>query len=322
MDGADRVGEPVGAAGMRASHAAIAAAGLLVMALAVSAGGHRLAVSETAIEIDMPEDLPAEDLPPEGDPAEAGASASEVEPARAPSRAIDPETASPSGPGTGALERVAPRAPLSELSLAAPPSPRTPPVRPGQPNEPGETQEWKGEPLFQPVAPAAGEIESKGVSVAISGIEVVRSDETCTDDAGKSWPCGVRARTAFRAFLRNRAVTCAEPEANGGPATAQCHIGKQDIGQWLVDNGWARAAAGGPYADAGEKARAAGKGIFGPAPDVSNLPPEPSITLAPLPDPKGPSSGPSSILDLSGTAATPPGEEATPLQVFPPAPAR
>lgn len=284
---------------MRASHAAIAAAGLLVMALAVSAGGHRLAVSEAAIEIDMPEDLPAEDMPPEGDPAEAGTSASEVEPARAP---------------------------LSELSLAAPPSPRTPPVRPGQPNEPGETQEWKGEPLFQPVAPAAGEIESKGVSVAISGIEVVRSDEACTDDAGKSWPCGVRARTAFRAFLRNRAVTCAEPEANGGPATAQCHIGKQDIGQWLVDNGWARAAAGGPYADAGEKARAAGKGIFGPAPDVSNLPPEPSITLAPLPDPNGassgPSSGPSSILDLSGTAATPPGEEATPLQVFPPAPAR
>jgi len=316
---------------MRAAHAAIAAAGLLVAAFAISAGGHRLAGSEAAIEIDMPENLPPEALPPEGDVAEpdAPAPAPEVDaahedgdvkapPAPAPWRAIDPEVVSPS-PGTGALERVAPRAPLSELALAGPPKPEAPRGKPGQPDVAPVPQEWKGEPLFQPVAPAAGEVGSKGVSIAISGIEVTQPDETCTDDAGTQWACGMRARTAFRAFLRNRAVICAEPEAGSRPVTARCHIGNQDIGLWLVENGWVRAAAGGPYAEAGEQARAAGKGIFGPAPDVSDLPPEPSISIAPLPGPDQPSS----ILDLSGTAATPPaGSAPTPLQVFPPAPGR
>ncbi|TIW89241.1 MAG: thermonuclease family protein, partial [Mesorhizobium sp.] len=61
--------------------------------------------------------------------------------------------------------------------------------------------DWNGTKLFQPVAPAAGMIEAKGYSVAISGIDIVRQDETCAD-GGKSWTCGSRARTAFRAFLR------------------------------------------------------------------------------------------------------------------------
>lgn len=297
MDGADRVGEPVGRPGMRPAHAAIAAAGLLVMALAISAGGHRLAASEAAIEIDAPEDLPPDPdaLPPEDDAA--GPEAPEAE-AKA---------------GVGALERVAPRAPLSELALAAPAKPKQPP------RAPDAAQDWKGEPLFQPVAPAAGEIESNGVSVAVSGIEATPPEETCTDAAGREWACGMHARTAFRAFLRNRAVTCGEPEAGSRPAMAQCSVGNKDIGLWLVENGWARAVAGGPYADAGDKARAAGKGMFGPAPDLSSLPPEPSIVVAPLPGPQQPSS----ILDLSGTATTPPAAApATPLQVFPPAPGR
>mgnify|MGYP002074201803 CR=1 FL=1 len=297
MDGADRVGEPVGRPDMRPAHAAIAAAGLLVMALAISAGGHRLAAGETTVEIDAPEDpLPDPDALPSEDDA-AGPEAPEAK-AQA---------------GVVALERVAPRAPLSELALAAPAKPKQPP------RAPDAAQDWKGEPLFQPVAPAAGEIESNGVAVVISGIEVTPADETCTDDAGRNWACGLRARTAFRAFLRSRAVTCGVPEADSRPATAQCSLGNKDIGLWLVENGWARAAAGGPYAEAGDKARAAGKGIFGPAPDLSSLPPEPSIVVAPLPGPDQPSS----ILDLSGTAATPPAASpATPLQVFPPAPGR
>ena len=98
-------------------------------------------------------------------------------------------------------------------------------------------------------------IEAKGYSVAVSGIRRRPQDETCTTD-GKSWPCGVRARTAFRAFLRGRAVICTVPPEGGRDLiAAQCRIGKQDVGQWLVDNGWARAGQGGPYVEAGDKAR-------------------------------------------------------------------
>lgn len=284
---------------MRLSHTMLAVAAILAGGLAIWMGGQRLAGDQTVIEIDAPQDFVAEDeagLTDESmtDPAKAqtdGAQTS-VDALRA-----QPEPASPANDrgdaSSGTLERVAPRGPLSELALANRPKPKA----------------WKDAPLFQPVAPAAGEIEAEGFSIVLSGLEVTQPDASCADDAGRQWACGLRARTAFRAFLRNRAVTCTEPEAHSGPPVAQCRVGGEDIGQWLVENGWARAEAGGPYADLGRKAQEAKKGIFGPAPDVSGLPPEPSITVAPLPD----ATRPSSILDLSGSEPTP--------QAFPPAPA-
>jgi endonuclease YncB( thermonuclease family) len=136
----------------------------------------------------------------------------------------------------------------------------------------------------------------------------------------------MRARTAFRAFLRGRAVTCSgagtkkdtTASSAGAPAAivADCKVARQDVGQWLVENGWARATQGGPYADAGEAAHKAGKGIFGAAPDLSGLPPPPAAVEDTAPE------APSSILDLSGTAATPPDDPSMQQQVFPPAPAQ
>ena len=135
--------------------------------------------------------------------------------------------------------------------------------------------------LFQPVASAAGLIEANGYSVAVSGVDIVRQDETCSED-GKSWACGIRARTAFRSFLRGRAVACkVPPEADRNLIAAECRIGRLDVGQWLVENGWARAVAGGPYVEASDKARAARKGIFGAAPDLGGLPPAPMPVAAP-----------------------------------------
>jgi hypothetical protein len=83
------------------------------------------------------------------------------------------------------------------------------------------------------------------------------------------------------------------PEGGRDTIAAQCRIGNQDLGQWLVENGWARAAAGGPYVEAGNKARGDAKGIFGAPPDLSGLP------AAPTPIEAQPEAA-SSILDLSG----------------------
>jgi endonuclease YncB( thermonuclease family) len=179
---------------------------------------------------------------------------------------------------------------LSKLALAAPPKPKMP-------------DDWKGTKLFQPVASAAGLIEAKGYSVAVSGIDVVRPEETCSF-AGKSWPCGLRARTAFRAFLRGRAVVCTVPPEGGRDLiAAECRIGKQDVGQWLVDNGWARAVAGGPYLEAADKARSGKKGIFGAPPNLSGMPAMPAAA-APAPE------APSSILDEIGGVLKPVGQPA------------
>ncbi len=295
---------------MRPAHAAAAAAILVAMSAAILAGGHRFAVPANEIVI-APEDIPPMPAGSEtgADDGQAGddASTEAIEP-RQPdealirSRAIDPEIVAPPSAGAAPLERAAPRPPLSNLSLAMPPKPKMP-------------DEWKGEPLFQPLATAAGIFQSRGYTVAISGVDAVKPDETCTDADGKEWNCGMRARGAFRAFLRGRAPVCAVPPDGGRDTiSAACRIGKQDLGAWLVANGWARATRGGPYVKAEEVARKERMGIFGAAPDLSNLPPAPAPVEAPVePSP--------SILDLSGEPPLP----STPAPAtpgFPPAPAQ
>lgn len=300
-------------------------------ALIAMGSGRFAAPTDSAVTIDNPDmsDLPEDsassgqqaDEEPQAEvssgvqeqEAQAQRQVSSTPPPSGLARTIDPETIAPPDVAARELERVAPRKPLSTLSLAQPPKPKPP-------------EELKNEPLYQPVAVAAGLIEAKGNTIALSGVEAVKPDETCSDAAGKSWNCGMRARTAFRAFLRGRAVTCsgagtkkdATASSAGAPAAivADCKVARQDVGQWLVENGWARATQGGPYADAGEAAHKAGKGIFGAAPDLSGLPPPPAAVEDTVPE------APSSILDLSGTAATPPDDPSMQQQVFPPAPAQ
>ncbi|WP_411909899.1 thermonuclease family protein [Mesorhizobium sp. ESP6-5] len=265
---------------MRLPHLVLAVLMIPAMAALVVAGGRTLKGSESTVAVDQID--PGADTTAEADrdatPEEPSTSAVRA-PAQPPnpavhSRAIDPDVVAPPELPTGELERVEPRAPLSKLALAVPPKPKMP-------------DDWNGTKLFQPVAPAAGLIEAKGYSVAISGIDVVRQDETCTTD-GKSWPCGIRARTAFRAFLRGRAVVCTVPPEGGRDRiAAECRIGKQDVGQWLVENGWARAAKGGPYVEAGDKAQGAKKGIFGSAPNLAGIS---AMAAAPTPAPQAPGS--------------------------------
>lgn len=323
---------------MRPLPAVLAVLVLGASAAAIVAGG-RIATEGSKVEIsdedvptlDMLGDPPAVDeptgndapLPPE--PQQSGQTAPQPDPsqaapqqtdqlqaiqqqAQAASRTIDPMMAAPPSDPT-ALQRIEPRAPLSKLSQA-------------QPKKLAMPDKWKGTPLYQPVAPAAGRIEAKGYSVAVSGVDVMPEDETCTDEAGKSWPCGVRARSAFRAFIGHRAVNCVVPPEGGRDLiSASCRIGKVDVGQWLVSNGWARPVAGGPYAEAGEKAKTEKKGIFGKAPEMTGLPPAPPPVSAPA-------AVPSSIIDSSGLSAPPApnnppslGQGGDPkLQVFPPAP--
>ncbi|WP_368773591.1 thermonuclease family protein [Mesorhizobium sp. M7A.F.Ca.MR.362.00.0.0] len=264
---------------MRLLRHALAVLMVPVMAAMVVAGGRTLKGSESVITVDQLDpgaDTMAQQaagtVPQE--PATSAIAAPQPPKPAPHSRAIDPEIVAPPELPADGLERVEPREPLSKLALAVPPKPKMP-------------DDWNGTKLFQPVAPAAGLIEAKGYSVAVSGIDIVRQDETCSED-GKTWPCGVRARTAFRAFLRGRAVVCTVPPQGGRDLiAAECRIGKQDVGQWLVDNGWARAARGGPYIEAGDKARTAKKGIFGSAPDLSGMP---AMPAAPRPAPQAPGS--------------------------------
>jgi hypothetical protein len=80
----------------------------------------------------------------------------------------------------------------------------------------------------------------------------------------------MQARTAFRQWLRSRAIMCRLPQNDSGAAIATvCKLGNDDAAEWLVTNGWAKAAPDGTYADAGRKAEDARLGIFGDKPDAS-----------------------------------------------------
>lgn len=199
-----------------------------------------------------------------GDPDDAARRA-------ATARAVAPEIVAPPPLDPAELQRTEPRQPLSDLALALPPKPVPP-------------DKWKGTLLHRPVALASARFEAMGRTVALAGIDGVEPDETCSWE-GSPWPCGIRARTAFRTWLRGRSLSCAmPPEGDRHLVVVSCRLGKQDVGMWLVANGWARAAAGGPYEAEGTAAREKRLGIFGAPP--SGVVPETSFDLPPSPVPQ------------------------------------
>jgi endonuclease YncB( thermonuclease family) len=232
---------------MRPAVALGAILSVVAIGLGISAVGRHLAggdASPFAVEPEMP-------APP--DPASEKPTRAWNQGSEPPAQAAAPPASSDQRPMDAAgYTRVKPRAPLSDLGQAKPPRKKS--------------EDWDGTNLFRPVANAAGVFESTGYTVTVAGTDIIDPKETCVFQ-GKSWPCGVLARTAFRSFLRGRAVTCALPlEGDQKSIAADCRVGKENVGEWLVSNGWARAAKNGPYGDAGKKAQSAGKGIFGPPP--------------------------------------------------------
>lgn len=202
----------------------------------------------------MPDDMDGDtpDAPPS--PQDSAASAPQ-----AAARQVDPDGFSLTGKETGPLQRIEPRQPLSDMGHASPPAPPPPPV-------PVDTTA-RPKLLYRPVATAAGTVEASGYRIAIEGITVLAAEETCAGDGGASWPCGMAARTAFRNWLRSRAIECNVPDQpQDALVSTQCKLGTTDLAAWLVDNGWARASDGSPLAGNMKKAEEAKLGIFGGPP--------------------------------------------------------
>lgn len=170
---------------------------------------------------------------------------------REPARRIAESLIAPPPVDVSEIERVEARPPLGELGLA---------VRPKTPMP----QDWHETLLYRPIATSSAIFKSMGWKVAISGAQDIGADQTCSF-RDEVWPCGQRARAAFNAWLRGRALNCfLPPETERFAIAAPCRLGKQDVGAWLVANGWAMALPGGIYGKAEAIARNAGMGIFGP----------------------------------------------------------
>lgn len=249
--------------------AAVLALGLVVALLGFA--GRSLVATETTAGAPPPA-APA--APPRSAPPQPAVPM--AAPRAAMARAVAPEIVAPPPLDPAELQRAEPRQPLSDLALALPPRPVPP-------------DKWKGTLLHRPVALASARFEAMGRTVAVAGIDGVEPDETCSWE-GNPWPCGVRARAAFSAWLRGRSLSCAMPPENDRHlVVASCRLGTQDVGSWLVANGWARAVAGGAYEAEGKAAREKRLGIFG-APPAGSVPessfqlPPSSVPEAELPD--------------------------------------
>lgn len=124
----------------------------------------------------------------------------------------------------------------------------------------------------------AGTLTSGKRTMILTGLVPTDIERQCPDASGQQWPCGVVARTSLRLFLRNRSVNCdlageegAGEEGTGEVATT-CRLGERDIGEWLVENGWAEAEKGSAFEKLGQEAKAARRGLYGDDPRRATTP--------------------------------------------------
>ena len=78
----------------------------------------------------------------------------------------------------------------------------------------------------------------------LDGIDAPEIDQTCLDQGGEVWPCGVAARDRLSAYIGSRAVRCDDKGLD--PASKHRRIGicsiegeTATLNAWLVREGWA-----------------------------------------------------------------------------------
>ncbi|UIJ72708.1 thermonuclease family protein [Aurantimonas sp. HBX-1] len=192
---------------------------------------------------DAPSPMSAEPTAPPAPPRE--------DPLVSPARNVAPPTITQRGDlGDAPLRRVQPP-PAPAASTSESPDAET--------DEPAEVRL-----LAQPVAIDAGRIAVGKSIVALPGLTAPELGRRCGSGAAE-WPCGIRARTELRAYLRGRSIRCAVPDDFGEAeetVTTACSLRGNDIGEWLVRYGWAEAAPGGPYAEAEAAAKRERRGLW------------------------------------------------------------
>lgn len=146
-------------------------------------------------------------------------------------------------------------------------------VPPAPPPRPPEPERWR---RAQVVAP--GVFRSGKKRIVIAGIEPLAADAVCRTEKGEDWPCGNFAAAALKRLVRLRPIDCDPADAREGESdiVTVCRIAGRDIGEWMVDQGWANPLEGSGYDAAFSNAREAGRGQFrkklGRKPSQASLP--------------------------------------------------
>ena len=106
-----------------------------------------------------------------------------------------------------------------------------------------------------------------GKTFRLDGIEAPQTDQTCLDETGAVWRCGIDARDALKAHLGSRNVRCDDA---GPDAVYQkrrlvvCRVEGETVSlnQWLVREGWALVDTNWRFKADENDARYARKGLW------------------------------------------------------------
>ena len=111
-------------------------------------------------------------------------------------------------------------------------------------------------------------VKIDGKTLRLDGIDTPETDQTCLNEDGESFPCGLRAAAELEKFIARRPVKCedirVEP-AYPNRRIAECSVAGIDLGRWLVDEGWAlnfEPRAKGRFTMDEDDARAAHSGLW------------------------------------------------------------
>lgn len=113
----------------------------------------------------------------------------------------------------------------------------------------------------------ADTIEIHGERIRLNGIDAPEARQPCLDADGSTYRCGQVAAMALADFLdAHRPTTCVEVDRDRYKRiVAVCQAGGQDVGAWLVTNGyaldWPRYSRG-AYAGRQSEARAKRRGMW------------------------------------------------------------
>jgi endonuclease YncB( thermonuclease family) len=83
-----------------------------------------------------------------------------------------------------------------------------------------------------------------GVTYRLDGIDAPQTDQTCLDEKGAAWTCGIEARDRLRDYVGKRDVRCTDRGADSAYRSrrvGECSVAGEAISmnQWMVQQGWA-----------------------------------------------------------------------------------
>jgi endonuclease YncB( thermonuclease family) len=109
-------------------------------------------------------------------------------------------------------------------------------------------------------------LEIHGTRIRLWGIDAPESSQLCRGEDSLQYRCGAKSANDLDAFIARRPVSCQSRDLDRyGRTVATCRVGKVDLGDWLVGNGfaldWSQYSKD-RYGDAQRNAEYAGRGIW------------------------------------------------------------